>query len=367
MIGEEEPELRLPRIHFQLDTPRDTSQMIVAGPKTFRRASKKVLSDKRERAHNNYGGNRQNLSKRMRQIWCADKGYKLVNRDQEGADALIVAYLCKQGRYRSLFQNGIKPHLYLALRFFPDEIKKHITPDYVDVACKTEIASLTKLDFWPQLVKLIKSTDDWSPTKRIYYFGKKTGHAGNYGMGENKLVNVILEETQGEIVLPKAEAGRWLTTYHTVLFPEIKRDFQYNAKKEAEEKHQLRNLFGFPFNITFKVRESDYEVIYAWKPQSTVACITAEAIIKMQQYIESEDKDWHILQETHDSITMEAPDNEAEEAATKLDEFFAVTLKSPVDGVEFTMKTGCQISASGGNWSPYDKDKNPLGLQEVKL
>ena len=37
-------------------------------------------------------------------------------------------------------------------------------------------------------------------------------------------------------------------------------------------------------------------------------------------------------------------------------------LISPVDGVEFNMKSECQV---GFNWSGYKKDKNILGLREL--
>lgn len=365
---EEQP--RVPfRPHYLLDTPRDTSQMVVAGPKTFRRASRSVLSNKKDTPFNNFGSNRQNVNSWQRRFWLADNGYRLVTRDQGGADALIVAYLCRQGRYRELFQNNIKPHLYLALRFFPDVWMQYLKPDYIRTAMVTPIPDLAKLEFWNELSDIIKSSDDWEPRKRFYYFGKKTGHAGNYGMGDNRLVNVILEETQGQIVLPKSEAGRWLGSYHTQLFPEIQQNFQFNVKKATHEKRQLRNLHGYPFNITGRLPKEDHEYfdLFSWIPQSTVAGITELALIAFQSYIREHDKDWHVLQETHDSITYEAPDKEAEESALKLKECFAVELVSPVDGAKFTMKTDCKISAVGGNWAPYDKDRNPMGQKGVKI
>lgn len=352
--------------HTLLDTPRDTSQMMVAGPKTFRRASRKVLSNKRKHLpFCNFGGNRQNIDKKMRKIWRADKGYKLINRDQSGADAKIVAYLCKHARYRELFVQGIKPHLYLALVQHPHAWREKFGKDRIDLACKTEIKDLQKLEFWKDLSKLIKSSDDWEPRKRFYYFGKKVGHAGNYGMHGNKLRMVILEETQGEIVLDKADSEGWLAQYHSELFPEIQADFQFRVGRAAKEKKQLRNLLGFPFNITEEVKDHDMNDIYAWVPQSTVAGINERTYIAMQEYIECNDKDWHLLQETHDSITGQAPEDEAEEYAVVLGDLYKnIVMTSPIDGAEFTMTTECQI---GYNWSPYHPDKNPEGLQEVKL
>ncbi len=355
--------------HSLLDLPRDTSQMIIAKPRTFRRASKKILSGKNKKnPFINFGGNRQNINKKMRILWEADKGYKIINRDQSGADALIVAYLCKPGRYRQLFENNVKPHLYLALNFFPQAWKQHIKSDYIDTALATPIPELQGLSFWKELSKVIKSSDDWEPKKRFYYFGKKTGHSGNYGMAGDKLASIILEETEGEIVLAKHECEAWLYTYHGKLFPEIQRDFQFGVMKYATRNRELRNLFNWPFKLTGRDPErlssKDLNELYSWIPQSTVACITLMAYVELQEYIEDNDRDWHILQETHDSITFQAPEAEEEEAAIKLGEFMQREMISPVDGTKFRMKSECQI---GYNWAPYDKDKNPLGLQETKL
>lgn len=354
--------------HTLLDLPRDTGQMIIAGPKTFRRAERKVLSGKsKKNPFINFGGNRQNIEKKMRRLYEADKGYKLINRDQAGADALIVAHLCKQGRYRELFQYGVKPHLYLALQFFP-EAWRPTFGERVDEAIATPIKYLNELDHWKPLSKLIKSTDDWEPKKRFYYFGKKTGHSGNYGMGDETLIDNIAKETEGEIVLPRQEAARWLTIYHSRLFPEIQRDFQFGVMNYAKRNGELRNLFNWPFHLTNKnvdkLSAKDLNELYSWIPQSTVACITLMAYVEMQDYIEDNDRDWHILQETHDSITMEAPENETEECAVKLGEFMQREMVSPVDGVKFRMRSECQV---GYNWAPYDKDKNLLGLQEVSF
>lgn len=352
--------------HTQLSSPRDCGQYIVAGPKTFRRACRKLLSNKKKSLpFANFGGNRQNIDNRMRMIWEADPGYRLINRDQSGADAKIVAYLCKHGKYRELFIHGVKPHLYLALKQHPDAWRNRFNREQVDIALKTDIKDLQSLEFWKPLSKLIKDSDGWEAKHRYYYFGKKVGHAGNYGMAANKLVMVILEETQGEIVLSKVEGERWLTEYRIDLFPEIQRDFQFRTIRQAKEKYQLRNLLGFPFNITEEIRDHEINDLLAWIPQSTVAGINERVFCDMQDYIEEHDKDWHLLAETHDSITGQAPEKEAEEYAKVLGDFYsAIELTSPVDGVKFNMGTECQI---GYNWSKYDKDKNPRGLQDVKI
>lgn len=348
--------------HKQLDTPRDTGHYQVAGPKTFRLGCRKFLSNKRETEYNNYGGNRQNIEKKMRRLWIADKGYKLIQVDQSGADALIVAHLCRAGKYRQLFQNDIKPHTYVALRRFADKWKERFDKDCIDKALNTPIPALPKLDFWGALNKLIKSSDDWSANERFYYMGKKVVHAGSYGMRGNRLVAVIREETLGEVILDKVEADKFILWFRGEEFPEIQ-EWNYRVVREAKTAGIIRNLHGFPFYITERINEQDAKDLIAWGPQSTVAGITRQAYIDMQEYIEDNNRDWHMLQETHDSYLCEAPEEEEVECAKLMQTFMEPELTSPIDGVKFRMRSEVQV---GYNWAPKSS-YNPQGLEELKI
>ena len=354
--------------HSQLNIPRVTGQLLIAGPKTFRKASRKVLGKKSTNVEfGNWGQNMQNWEKKLRRLIIADDGYVFVNRDQSGADAKIVAYLCTHGPYRELFLHGIKPHTYIALHLFPDVWKKRYSAEKVIVALATPISKLQSLPFWKELASFIKASDDWAPTERYYYFGKKIAHAFSYGMRGEKLAMVIMQETQAEVVLDKHTADMWILRCST-FFPEIQNVFQHRVMMAAKMKSQLRNLFNFPFNITYnteKLSQNQLNELYSWIPQSTVACLNSHAYVLMQDYIEEHNKDWHILADTHDSITMEAPEGESEECAKKLKEFYeSKELVSPVDKVTFRMSTECQI---GKSWTSYDPEKAPEGMREVKL
>lgn len=355
-----------PLPHKCLDKPRDTSQMHIAGPITFRRASKMVLSGKsKKNPFINFGGNRQNMDGKLRQLRLADKGKKLINRDLSGADALVVSMLCKQGPYRELFQNDIKPHTYLALNFFPNEWKKHIEPSYVDQALKTPIKDLRALEYWNKLAKIVKNSDYNPPTQRYYFFGKTAGHAFNYGQQEQRFIDGVFEATEGQVDIPLQEGARWKNIYHN-LFPEIQAHFQFGTIAYAKRFGCLRNLFGWPFNLTKDVEKlsgKDLNELYAWAPQSTVAVITLMALVELQSYIEEHDKQWDILNEVHDSILIQAPDSEVEEAAIILGQFMMKELVSPVDGFKFRIKSDCKVGLNYGDKS----EDNPFGMEEIKL
>jgi len=350
--------------HSLLDLPRDTCKYVISGTTPFRLSSKKMLPNKRQDTPNrNFGGNRQNIEKGMRVVWQADKGYKLVQVDQSGADALIVAHLCRKGKYRSLFENNVKPHTYIALKLFKNEWQKHFSTSEINEAIKAPIEELVKLKFWPELNKLIKSSDDWEHGKRYYFLGKKIVHGGSYGMFENTLILAVFKDTNGLVRISKEEAKNFLfgsTGFHSE-FPEIK-EWHQRVYIEAKKTRQLRNLFGFPYNITDYINKDDYKDLIAWVPASTVACITRNAFIKTHEYITNKDRDWHLLHDTHDSYLVEAREGEELECAKHMQEQLGVDLVSPVDGTKFKMKSEASV---GWNWSPYKKDSNPLGMKAI--
>lgn len=351
------------RIHNKLDLPRDTSHWIVSGTDSFRLASRKILSSLRDTPYINFGGNRANIEKSMRRLWKADHGYKLLQRDQSGAEALIVAYLCIDGNYRALFRNGIKPHTFLALHVFKEQFKKYYDPVKIDLACNTKIDDLKKLDFWKELDKLIRSSDNWHHNERYYFIAKKIVHASSYGMGATKYRMSVLEESGGSIVLSKLDAEFHLMMFFK-LFPEI-HGWHAKVYEQVKKEKKLRNLFGFPFDFTGYIDDNNIRKAYAFVPQSTVGSITNIAITELQEHIEDNKKDWHILNNDHDSMVVEAPDREQDikECSLLMKQFIEKEFTSPVDGCKFRMRSGLSI---GYNWGPFDEKKNPLGLKEVE-
>jgi hypothetical protein len=347
-------------MHKKFGRPRDTGQYLVAHPDTFRLSCRKILSNKFDTPFINQGGNRQNLEKGMRDIWIADEGYTFVQCDQSGADALIVAHLCRAGKYRSLFQNGIKPHVYMSLKLFPDVWAKHIGMEKIAAALITPIADLKKLSFWSELVELIKSSDNWPSDQRYYHIAKKTVHSASYGMRGNTFRMSVLQESGGTIIITTKDAESFLMKFHSE-FPEI-HDWHNRLFMEARNNKRIVNLFGFPYNITNFINPNDFKDLIAWIPQSTVACINRQAYCDLQEYIEEENRDWHLLADTHDSYMQQVIDCDTLEAAKKMKEFIEVELEAP-DGTKFRMKSEVQ---AGKNWGPK-KASNPQGLEEVKL
>lgn len=369
--------------------PRNTTQYTLAGPRTFRRGSRKLWKK--------WGSNVQNIAKNLRNIYIPD-GYKLeleakcrywletgddsifteeqlvtlrvfLQTDQSGAEALIVAYDCEAKDYRQLFINNVKPHVFVALKLFKDiwpkkasEHRLGLTQADVELLCNTKIPELKLNPHWREIDKLIKDSDNWPISERYYYLAKQTCHSANYGIEWAMFQLNVLEKSGGKIVLTKEDSRFFLETYRG-LFQEIP-DRCRRVREQVDRVGILYNLHGHPLQITnYNITEATYKEYYAWGPQSTVGEITRIAASNLQAYIEQEKKPWDILQDNHDSLLTQGPLLDVKDRAAKMKEFFAKEMVSPVDGVKFRMKSE---TAVGFNWGPHKEEDNKLGLRELQ-
>lgn len=349
--------------------PSNSTCYHIGGTDTFRLASRGISC-----GYGDYkivkGTNLQNLEKSVRRIYKAKDGYKLNQVDQSGAEALIVAYLCKPGLFRDLFLNNIKPHVFVALHLFADKWKQKVklldggldTKPDIDECLRTEIKNLTKLPFWKDIDRLIKDSDNWSSRERYYYIAKQVCHSSNYGIKTGMFCLNTLEKSMGKIVISKDEGDKFLGIYHS-LFPEI-RDWHRRVVWQVQETRTLYSLQGYPKYISGHLDiENDYKKWYAAVPQMTVASITNIAFTKLQELIEQNKLEWDLLANTHDSYLTQSPSGENVECCRVMSELINQELTGPFGDI-FKMKSEAQ---SGFNWSPYHITKNPLGLQTVKV
>jgi len=339
--------------------PRNTCQYIIPGTKFYRLGSRSVLDQ--------YGTNLQNIEKKLRRLYIADAGKLFNQADQSGAEALIVAYLCRAGRFRDLFLNGIKPHVFVALHLFADIWKEKskgygldFKPD-IDDLCNTPIPELKTKPFWKELNELIKASDNWTASERYYYIAKQVCHSSNYGIKAGMFCLNTLEKSKGKIVLHKEDADKFLGIYHS-LFPEI-REWHQVVIDQVRATGMLYNLLGYPITFTGDLNdENEHKEWFAAIAQSTVACITRKAYCDLQTFIETNKLEWDLLNDCHDSYLTQSPESESLECCKIMKSFIEIEMKSP-RGETFRMKSELQ---SGKNWAPKS-EYNPDGLVEVKL
>src|SRR6266576_2124629 len=191
---------------------RNSTQYVITGSKFFRLSSRAIL--------NTFGTNLQNLEESTRKLYWADEGKIFNQRDQSGAEALIVAYLCRHGLFRDLFINDIKPHVFVALHLFKDVWSEKIKYEGLDLKCDiselctTPINLLRENPWWKRIDKLIKSSDGWEPSQRYYYIAKQVCHSSNYGIRAGMFCLNTLEKSRGKIALKKKDAEYFLDMYH---------------------------------------------------------------------------------------------------------------------------------------------------------
>ena len=336
-----------------MNLPRNTCQWKLSGTETFRLSSTALLGK--------WGTNLTNIEKSMRSLYWADDGKILVQVDQSGAEALIVAWEAPLGKFRDLFLHGVKPHVFVAMQVFLDTWRLRCKDIDLELFRSAPIAELKKLEGWKELDTLIKSSDNWSAQERYYYIAKMICHASNYGMKAAAFQLNVLEKSRGKISLTKQQAEKYLADYHC-LFPEI-HAWHRAIEQQLRAGSTLWNLQGFPRLFTGPITDKSLKEAYAFVPQSTVGCITHLAITHMQRFIELERLDWDVLGNNHDSYLLQCPSGQEITCAKKMKELIEQELTSS-RGEKFRMRSEAQV---GRNWGPYKQGKNEEGLKEVLL
>lgn len=326
--------------------PRNSTLYNLGKTNTFRASSTSLFSGSYfNEGIGDKGTNLQNIEVSARSIYIPFEGKKFGQRDQNGAEARIVAYLAKPGMYKDLFLNNIKVHVYVALHMFKAEWIKRYPAFDIKGACDLLPSRLKEHPQWKNINKAIKSSDEWPPQYRYYYLAKQTAHSANYGIKAPTFQLNILDKSGGKIVLTKEQANYFLCFYRA-MFPEIPA-WNYEIMLLVDKTRTLYNLFGHPRYFGGEKNNHFYMEANAFIPQSTVGEITHMAIRDMQLYIETNDKNWDVMQNNHDSLLVQFPPEEEEECSKIMETCINRKLTSP-SGEIFYMKSEFK---SGFDWS----------------
>lgn len=313
-----------------------------------------------------YGGNLQNWEKSTRRCIIAPPGYVIWNIDQGGADALIVAYLCKMGRFRSLFINGIKPHTYVALHIASSHWATILGLPDIEEYTKSPIAKLKTKKYWTDLAKIIADSDnDPNPQKRYYYIGKTCCHLLNYDAQWQQFQMSALVKSEGSLAFTEEQAKYYRNLYRDTLFPELTNWHCEVIQQLDSNNRVLYNLFNHPRKFHGPFDREMFKKAYAFIPQSTVSIITLEAGNEVMERVDNDDplvKGVSLWQNGHDAIMGIAPEENWRVSVKSLVKHIEMDLKN-FKGEEFKMRSGTSV---GYNWAPFDETKNPLGLKEIK-
>jgi len=158
------------------------------------------------------------------------------------------------------------------------------------------------------------------------YLGKKCNHAYNYDMHARKLSEVVLNETEGALVLTPEEAQVYLSRLDTVKAGPVK-GWHRRTRKEIIQRRKLTNSWGRELSFEFaRLDDETYRQAYAFRPQSDGADLVKDALIRLDAWMTErfDQREAAILVSVYDSILVTCRPELAWEIYQKGKEFLEI-------------------------------------------
>ena len=267
------------------------------------------------------GMNAQNVTEDLREIFIADKGYKLAYIDLEQAESRAVATLSRDDAYHRACNSG-DLHTAVSRLIWP---QKEWTGD---LEIDRKVASQT---FYRQF-----SYRDMA---------KRGGHASNY-LGTPRTIGTALKLEQRVI------EGFQLAYFKA--FPGIRRWHQEVARKLQTEK-KLTTPFGRRRQFLGRAwDDSTLREAIAYVPQSLIADYLNTGLLRLWSWGKVE-----ILAQVHDAVLLQYPENQPE-LVVEAQRILSSTIRL-TDNTTLAIPADVAI---GWNWHKAS-EANPDGLQKV--
>lgn len=307
----------------------------VAGTVTGRRSSRKHTYS--------IGGNNQNFPKytelagKFREALISRPGRIFFIVDQIKAEEWPVSALAENQGALGELRAGVNRHLKLASYLFgiPEQVLK---------------AGIDR-----------KETD----AVLCYYLGKKTRHANNYGMRALRMSEQLAGEGHS---ISKDVCATMLEKVNNA-DPSVQSVFHKYIQEQIFNTKQLRTPLGRERQFFgFRTSDKNYDLLneaYSYIPQSTVGDNTGLAIVYLDGCND------YILQDGHDSLIQEPPDNENELISTLrfTEQAFArditfhngITIRIPIEAeIGYNLKDTVKLKE-------YSVDALKAAYRELKL
>lgn len=242
---------------------------------------------------------RTELGNRIRTAFITQEGYSLISADYSQFELRLAAVLAKDEELIEMFNSGIDIHTATAAQVYgrlPEDVTKTMRRD-----------------------------------AKVINFGIL------YGMSPHGL--------SAATGMTFTAAKEFIDKYFELREPIL--EYMNNLKETAKKKGYVETLFGrrrpMPdiHSANFIVRQAAERAAINMPIQGTEADLMKLAMIQVQDYLDTE-KDVFMLLQIHDSILVEAPDEQAEEVAQKLKDIMENVYKLPV---KLTVDTSI-----GKNW-----------------
>ena len=210
------------------------------------------------------GLNAQTIPKAMRVMFSAPQGRTLLQVDLAQAESRFVAWDGPVPKLMEFLSTGRDVHKYVASIIFQ------------------------------------KPEADITYEER--QLGKKSGHAANYGVGDNTFADQCLKDFG--LVLTQREAHQYLESYH-MAFPEVRTHYQANVISEVMRTRKLTTPMGRERFFYDRPGPSMEREACAYKPQSTIPDITNCLMKFMRGKVP-------LLLQVHDSLLFEVKNSEVD-------------------------------------------------------
>jgi DNA polymerase-1 len=238
----------------------------------------------------------------IRKMFIPDPGYTILDIDQRGADAQVVAWEADDAQLKEAFRAGLKIHAVNAKDLFGN----NAGPD---------------------------------GKREPYYTRAKSGvHLTNYG-GKARTLAATLGLTVHE--------AEWFQRRWFELHPGV-RDWHNRVRAQLQAERSVRNAFGYRRFYFERIDDRTLNQALAWIPQSTVAIVTNRAWTNIDEQL---DPLVQVLLQVHDSLVLQTPTSRLAEAKRKLLPLIQIPVPYPDP---LTIPWG--IKSSGVSWGDCQDD-----------
>lgn len=288
----------------------------VGGTSTGRSSTRKTAFDT--------GGNNQNIPRdpvegfKFKDVFLADPGKILVNRDQTAAEALLVAYMADCPKMIELLTTGQDIHVYFISAALGEDVSRYKESD-------------------PKKFKYLR------------HCGKGGNHSGNYGTGPATLSDMFL--VQGVDV--PVEQCRHILDARRKIFPEIYENFQQGVIADLHRDRTLVTPFGRKRKFFGPLDDNTYREAFAYKPQSTVPYLTNLQWRWLVDYAAAHpDAGIEVLAMVHDNLLWQQAPETLDTTLKAFDEFSKSVILD-INGHKVVMPWDCSTGPAWGSLSNY--------------
>lgn len=279
------------------------------------------------------GTNFQNWEDYLREIFVADKGWKMAYIDGEQAESRVVAYISGDENYIRACEGG-DLHTFVAKMVWPE------------------------LE-WTGDLKQDKKVAGQLAYREMSYrdLAKRLGHGTNY-RGKPRTMAM---HTHVEVPLIEEFQAKYFAA-----FPGIPKWHQ-SVATQLQTKGAITTPLGRT-RVFLGRRDSDdtLKEAIAFVPQSTIGEIINEGMWRVWKAFDREDAPLRcqLLAQVHDAILIQYPDLSPEYEINIIEAVKrTMEVPIPINGRTLVIPANCE--GIGWNWRKYDENENPQGLKKA--